>query len=284
MPRIASTADAGRPSDAALSSSESYLNAVHNRLHPVFIGFLEGLDKLPKDNPLNDQKLITGLELVLSPADGSVLKVGVVKPSGVTAFDAVALDSVQRAQPFGPAPRELASPNGAVYLHWEFRRDEVFACTTMHARTFIVGPAGGYVSVVKVGNQRALGMPAAISFAKYLNAMHNRIHPIFTDTYLASLDKLPKDDPRNDPKLVTRVELVISPDDGRILQLGVVRSSGVASFDTAAVDSVNSAAPFGPATPDMASSDGKIYIHWELHRDPVLGCSTKGVQPFRLAL
>jgi hypothetical protein len=25
-----------------------------------------------------------------------------------------------------------------VYLHWEFHRDEVFACSTMHARPFMI--------------------------------------------------------------------------------------------------------------------------------------------------
>jgi hypothetical protein len=30
------------------------------------------------------------------------------------------------------------SPDGNVYLHWEFHRDEVFACSTMGASPFIL--------------------------------------------------------------------------------------------------------------------------------------------------
>jgi hypothetical protein len=63
---------------------------------------------------------------------------GVVKTSGITAFDIAALDSVDRAQPFGPAPNAIVSGDGNVYLHWEFHRDEVFACSTQGARPFII--------------------------------------------------------------------------------------------------------------------------------------------------
>jgi hypothetical protein len=45
---------------------------------------------------------------------------------------------VHRAQPFGPAPGAIVSADGNVYLHWEFHRDEVFACSTMHARPFML--------------------------------------------------------------------------------------------------------------------------------------------------
>jgi hypothetical protein len=30
------------------------------------------------------------------------------------------------------------SPDGNVYLHWEFHRDEVYACSTMNARPFLL--------------------------------------------------------------------------------------------------------------------------------------------------
>jgi hypothetical protein len=45
---------------------------------------------------------------------------------------------VQRASPFGPAPSAIISPDGNVYLHWEFHRDEVYACSTMNARPFLL--------------------------------------------------------------------------------------------------------------------------------------------------
>jgi TonB family protein len=122
----------------------SYLNAMHNRIHPIFAdSFLESLDGLPASHPMNDQHLITSLEIILTK-EGHLRKMGVVKTSGITAFDIAALDAVQRASPFGPAPSAIISPDGNVYLHWEFHRDEVYACSTMNARPFLlnVPPAG----------------------------------------------------------------------------------------------------------------------------------------------
>ena len=112
----------------------SYLNGMHNRIHPIFAdSFLESLDGLPANHPMNDQHLVTRLEIVLTK-EGHLKKMGIVKTSGITAFDIAALDAVDRAQPFGPAPGAIVSPDGNVYLHWEFHRDEVYACSTMGAR------------------------------------------------------------------------------------------------------------------------------------------------------
>jgi TonB family protein len=120
----------------------SYLNGMHNRIHPIFAdGFLESLDGLPSSHPMNDQKLVTRLEIVLNK-DGRLKKMGIVKTSGITAFDIAALDAVDRAQPFGPAPTAIVSPDGNVYLHWEFHRDEVYACSTMGAKPFILNGGG----------------------------------------------------------------------------------------------------------------------------------------------
>jgi TonB family protein len=116
----------------------SYLNSMHNRIHPIFAdSFLDSLDGLPASHPLNDQHLITKLEIVLTK-DGHLHKMGIVRTSGITAFDIAALDAVQRASPFGPAPSAIVSPDGNVYLHWEFHRDEVYACSTMNARPFLL--------------------------------------------------------------------------------------------------------------------------------------------------
>jgi len=123
----------------------TYLNGMHNRIHPIFAeSFLESLDALPANHPLNDQHLVTFLEIVLTK-EGHLKRMGVVRTSGITAFDIAALDAVDRAQPFGPAPSAIVSPDGNVYLQWEFHRDEVYACSTMGARPFIlnVPPANG---------------------------------------------------------------------------------------------------------------------------------------------
>jgi TonB family protein len=128
--------------NAAAVPFASYLNGMHNRIHPIFAdSFLDSLDSLPQSHPLNDQHLVTRLEIVLSK-EGHLKKMGIVKTSGITAFDIAALDSVDRAQPFGPAPNAIVSPDGNVYLHWEFHRDEVYACSTMGARPFILNKPG----------------------------------------------------------------------------------------------------------------------------------------------
>jgi TonB family protein len=120
----------------------SYLNGMHNRIHPIFAdSFLESLNGLPANHPMNDQHLVTRLEIILTK-DGHLRKMGIVKTSGLTAFDVAALDAVDRAQPFGPAPSAIVSPDGNVYLHWEFHRDEVYACSTQGARPFILNGSG----------------------------------------------------------------------------------------------------------------------------------------------
>lgn len=119
----------------------AYLNGMHNRIHPEFADKeLDKFDALPAKDPLNDRRLVTRLAIVLSAEEGRVVKIGVAKTSGVTAFDVAALDSVHRAQPFGPAPRQITSADGNVYVDWEFHRDGVFACSTWHSRPLLLGP------------------------------------------------------------------------------------------------------------------------------------------------
>lgn len=138
-----------------------------------------------------------------------------------------------------------------------------------------------YVSSVKPGNQTALNT-AAVPFASYLNTIHNRIHPIFADSFLGSLDSLPKSHPMNDPKILTKLEIVVSPKEGRIVKMGIVKTSGITAFDIAALDSVHRAQPFGPAPGAIVSPDGNVYLHWEFHRDEVFACSTMHARPFML--
>ncbi len=137
-----------------------------------------------------------------------------------------------------------------------------------------------YVSSVKPGNQTALNT-AAVPFATYLNSMHNRIHPIFADSFLASLDNLPATHALNDQHLITRLEIVLTKD-GHVQKMGVVKTSGVTAFDIAALDSVQRASPFGPAPNAIVSPDGQVYLHWEFHRDEVYACSTMNARPFML--
>ncbi|MGZ3475736.1 MAG: TonB C-terminal domain-containing protein [Polyangiales bacterium] len=115
----------------------TYLAQIHVRLHPIFADtFVEGLGDLPAGHPLNDKSLVTRMEIVMR-ADGTIHHLGIVKPSGVTAFDLAALDSVDRAGPFGKAPDAIVSPDGLVYLHWEFHRDDM-RCSNVNAYPYVL--------------------------------------------------------------------------------------------------------------------------------------------------
>lgn len=138
-----------------------------------------------------------------------------------------------------------------------------------------------YVSSVKPGNQTALNT-ARVPFATYLNQIHNRLHPIFADSFLASLDGLPSDHPLNKPDMKTNLEIVLDKDEGKIVKMGVTHSSGSTIFDVAALESVQNAAPFGKPPPIIVSPDGRVYLHWEFYRNPYYACSTYFAHPYIL--
>jgi TonB family protein len=122
---------------------------------------------------------------------------------------------------------------------------------------------------------------AAVPFAHYAVAMHKRIHPIFTDQFLSSLDQLPPTNPMNDMRIATTLEIVLNRD-GTVDKVGILRSSGVTAFDIAAIDSVQRAQPFGNAPDAIVSFDDRVHARWEFHRDPVIGCSTVNTWPIML--
>jgi TonB family protein len=112
----------------------------------------------------------------------------------------------------------------------------------------------------------------------YLVAMHERIHPVFSDAFLEWLDTFPTSDPLNNPQLGTVVEIVLTTE-GRLVGLGVVRSSGIRSFDVGVLDSIDGAQPFGSPPDRLVSPDGRVYMRWEFRRDPTLACA---VDPHRV--
>jgi TonB C terminal len=132
----------------------------------------------------------------------------------------------------------------------------------------------------RLGDAAALGA-ARVPFASYLVAMHNRIHPLFADQALKRLESLPAGHPLNG-NLGVVIEIVLARDTGKVVRLGVIKSSGETKFDIAAVDVVIRAAPYGKAPAAIASADGNVYVRWELHRDPFDACSTRNARPFIL--
>jgi hypothetical protein len=138
-----------------------------------------------------------------------------------------------------------------------------------------------YVPSVKPGNQTALNT-ARVPFATYLNTIHNRIHPIFADSFLASLDSLPGSHPMNRPDMSTNLEIVLDREEGRVVRMGVTKTSGVTAFDIAALESVQRASPFGTPPREIVSPDGNVYFHWEFWRNPYYACSTYFARPYIL--
>lgn len=141
-----------------------------------------------------------------------------------------------------------------------------------------------YVASVKFGNQTALNT-AKSPFASYLNTIHNQLHPFFGDDYLSSLDDLPKSHPLTNPKLTTWLEVVVDGEFGRIVRMGVVKTSGVTAFDVAALDAMERASGgasrgFGKPPSAILSSDGNVYLHWEFHRNPMVACTTANARPY----
>jgi hypothetical protein len=125
--------------NAARVPFASYINGMHNRIHPIFAdGFLGSLSGLDPRDRLSNMKLVTHVEIVLDGKTGKLIRAGVVKPSGVTAFEVAALRSLEDASPYGAPPKSIVSPGGRVYLHWEFYRDPYFACTSRFARPYLL--------------------------------------------------------------------------------------------------------------------------------------------------
>ncbi len=140
-----------------------------------------------------------------------------------------------------------------------------------------------YVANVKPGNQTALNT-AREPFARYLNQIHQRLHELFADLFLGHLDQLPKEHPLNNQDMSTHLEIALNKEDGRVVRMGITKSSGVTAFDVGALDSVERAAPYGPPPSAILSSDGNVYLHWEFHRRPELACSTYFARPFIIDL
>jgi TonB family protein len=115
----------------------AYIARMHRSIHKLW-GFdqLEAWDELSGSSPLNNPKLATTLEAVIN-RDGTIDKVTIVRTSGYLGFDAAAIDVLYTAGPFPDPPREIRSPNGKIYVHWTFHRDER-QCTPAFTQYFIL--------------------------------------------------------------------------------------------------------------------------------------------------
>jgi TonB family protein len=116
----------------------------------------------------------------------------------------------------------------------------------------------------------------------YLENVHACVHEAFADSFLTSLEALPKDHPLSDPTLEATIEIVIDGESGALTKAGVVGSSGVPEFDAAAVAAFAHAFPLAPPPEATLSSDGRLYVTWELHRNPEEACRREQARPWKL--
>jgi len=141
-----------------------------------------------------------------------------------------------------------------------------------------------YVASVKIGNATALNSAFA-PFASYLQIIHEQVHPLFAESFLDSLDELPASNSLSNPKLVAKLEIVIDGEQGRIVRMGITKTSGVTAFDVAALDAMERASGgkgFGKPPSPILSPDGNVYLHWEFHRHRDVACSNRNARPFIL--
>ncbi len=136
-----------------------------------------------------------------------------------------------------------------------------------------------FIPEVKPGNQTELNTRAA-PFAAFIARMHRSIHKLWGFGFLEDLESKPMGNPFNDPKLMTKLEIVLNGD-GTIDKVTQVRSSGFTPFDAAAIDTVYTAGPYPEPPSEIRSANGKIYVHWQFHRDEHQ-CGTEGVDYFIL--
>ena len=136
-----------------------------------------------------------------------------------------------------------------------------------------------FIPEVKPGNQTALNTRAA-PFAAYIAKMHRSIHKLWGFGALEDWEELSGSSPLNDPHLSTTLEMVLNRD-GTVDKVTVVRASGYLPFDAAAIDVAFNAGPYPDPPRAIRSANGKIYVHWQFHRDE-RQCATSGVDYFIL--
>src|SRR5215471_16226675 len=98
-----------------------YFRMMHDKVHPIFTASLVPLDERDGRDPMKNTGLSVELELGIDGATGKVKRFGVLRRSGIMDFDTLALDAIDAAQPFEPAPEALRSPDGNVWVRWTFR-------------------------------------------------------------------------------------------------------------------------------------------------------------------
>jgi TonB family protein len=108
---------------------------------------------------------------------------------------------------------------------------------------------------------------SGVAFARYIVRLQTAIQPAFANCGSEAWRASGADQART-----LQLELVLD-DAGALRDIGVIASSGSASFDAAAMEAVARAARFGPTPPAVRSADGLAYLRWFVSSDPTYGCT-----------
>ncbi|MBL4633510.1 MAG: TonB C-terminal domain-containing protein [Kofleriaceae bacterium] len=172
--------------------------------------------------------------------------------------------------------KEVADREVAVAVHKKSRRRGRWERKQGMLRSALEN----FTPEVRPGNQTALKTRAA-PFALYIARMHRGIHRRWGFGFLSDMDGKSANNPMNDMSLVTMLEIVILPN-GSIDKMTIVRTSGLLTFDVAALSVIDESAPFESTPEKIRSPDGKVYMHWSFHRGP-RQCGTFNARPFILS-
>jgi TonB family protein len=125
--------------NAKQASYAQYINRIHRKIHARWgASFLPMLDtQYPMGHPLNDPNLHTQLEFVIQSPSGTIEAINIVQSSGELMYDAEALSISYTVGPHPNPPAEVVSPDGKVYVHWNFWRDQR-QCGVFGASIYIV--------------------------------------------------------------------------------------------------------------------------------------------------
>jgi len=112
--------------NAEADIAATYINKIHSKIHPRWGGsYLPRLDRrYGPGHPLSNADLNAVLEFVVDGSTGELEEVTIVSSSGITSYDMEAVTIAEQVAPHPEAPDPLVSPDGNVYLHWNFWRDQ----------------------------------------------------------------------------------------------------------------------------------------------------------------
>lgn len=117
--------------------------------------------------------------------------------------------------------------------------------------------------------------------AEYLALMHKEIHPLWAHGYLLRLDTIYRQPGSrlDDPNLEAVLEITLDSL-GSVIDVRMVRSSGITDYDSEAIHVAWNCSPKLPPPAEMRSTNGRSYIHWTFWRDG-RQCGVFGVKVFK---